>query len=80
MPRGLSTHKPKFVINSVDRYPRGANFFLERSGVAFGRRAFRTARMKRLALLVLLAGFGLGACERHDFEDTRRLHEHQDKH
>ncbi len=43
-------------------------------------RAFRTTPMKRLALLVLLLGFGLGACEKHDFEETRRLHEHHDKH
>ncbi len=37
--------------------------------------------MKRLALLTLLIGFGLGACERHDFDGpngTRKLHEHHD--
>jgi len=37
--------------------------------------------MKRLALLTLLIGFGLGACERHDFDGpngTRQLHEHHD--
>ena len=35
--------------------------------------------MKRSALLLVLVAFGLGACERHDFEGemgTRQLHEH----
>ncbi len=35
--------------------------------------------MKRFALLFALVAFGLGACERHDFEGptgTRKLHEH----
>jgi hypothetical protein len=36
--------------------------------------------MKRIALLILVVGFGLGACERHDFKDTRRLHEHKEDH
>lgn len=34
--------------------------------------------MKRFALLSLLVSFGLGACERHEFEETRQLHEHHD--
>jgi hypothetical protein len=37
------------------------------------------ALMKRLAFLVLI-GFGLGACERHDFKETRKLQEHHDAH
>ena len=36
--------------------------------------------MKRFALLSLLVAFGLGACERHDFEETKRLHNHGDSH
>jgi hypothetical protein len=39
--------------------------------------------MKRFALLSVVIGFGLGACERHDFEGpegTKRLHEHHDSH
>jgi len=39
--------------------------------------------MKRLALLSILVGFGLGACEKHDFEGpngTKQLHEHHDSH
>ncbi|MES2982566.1 MAG: hypothetical protein V4727_09660 [Verrucomicrobiota bacterium] len=32
--------------------------------------------MKRLALLILVVGFGLGACERHELEETRKLHDH----
>lgn len=36
--------------------------------------------MKRIALLMLVVGFGLGACEKHDFEETRKLHEHHDSH
>ncbi len=54
--------------------------FLPSSGVAFGAGAFRTTAMKRLALLILVVGFGLGACERHDFEETRKLHDHHEKH
>lgn len=37
------------------------------------------APMKRFAFLLLI-GFGLGACERHDFEETRKLQEHHDSH
>lgn len=39
--------------------------------------------MKRLALLTVLVGFGLGACERHEFDGpngTRQLHEHHGAH
>ncbi len=39
--------------------------------------------MKRLALLTLMIAFGLGACERHEFNGpngTRQLHEHHDTH
>ena len=54
--------------------------FLASSGVAFGAGAFRTTAMKRLALLILVVGFGLGACERHDFKETRKLHDHHEKH
>lgn len=39
--------------------------------------------MKRLALLTVFIGFGLGACERHDFDGpngTRQLHEHHGGH
>jgi hypothetical protein len=36
--------------------------------------------MKRIALLILVVGFGLGACERHDFEETRKLHDQHEKH
>jgi hypothetical protein len=36
--------------------------------------------MKRIALLILVVGFGLGACEKHDFEKTRQLQEHHDAH
>jgi hypothetical protein len=36
--------------------------------------------MKRIALLILLVGFGLGACERHEFKETKQLHEHEEKH
>jgi len=39
--------------------------------------------MIRFALLLVVIGFGLGACERHDFEGpegTKRLHEHHDSH
>ena len=50
------------------------------SGVAFGDGLSRTAAMKRIALLILVVGFGLGACERHDFKETRRLHEHKENH
>ncbi len=50
------------------------------SGVAFGAGAFRTAAMKRLALLILVVGFGVGACEKHDFEETRKLHDHHGSH
>lgn len=41
------------------------------------------AAMKRFALLSILIGFGLGACEKHDFEGpngTKRLHQHHDSH
>jgi hypothetical protein len=54
--------------------------FLSCSGVAFGGGAFRTMAMKRIALLILVVGFGLGACEKHDFEKTRQLQEHHDAH
>ena len=40
----------------------------------------RTAAMKRIALLILVVGFGLGACERHEFEETRKLHDSHDGH
>jgi len=50
------------------------------SGVAFGGGLSRTAAMKRIALLILVVGFGLGACERHDFEETRKLHDQHEKH
>jgi hypothetical protein len=53
---------------------------LPSSGIAFETGAFRTTAMKRLALLILVIGFGLGACERHDFEETRKLHDHHDSH
>ena len=36
--------------------------------------------MKRFALLSVLVGFGLGACEQHDFNETKKLHEHHDSH
>ena len=39
--------------------------------------------MKRFALLSVLVAFGLGACERHEFdgpEGTKRLHGHGDAH
>lgn len=36
--------------------------------------------MKRIALLSVLVAFGLGACERHEFEETKRLHSHGDSH
>lgn len=36
--------------------------------------------MKRLALLILVVGFGLGACERHDIEETKRLHDKHENH
>lgn len=39
--------------------------------------------MKRFALFSVLIGFGLGACEQHDFEGpngTRQLHEHHGSH
>jgi len=39
--------------------------------------------MKRFALLSALVAFGLGACERHEFDGpngTRQLHEHGDSH
>jgi len=54
-----------------------------RYGVAFCCQGFKTAVMKRLALLTLLIGFGLGACERHEFDGpngTRQLHEHHGAH
>jgi hypothetical protein len=50
------------------------------SGVAFGAGLSRTTAMKRIALLILVVGFGLGACERHDFEETRKLHDQHEKH
>lgn len=39
--------------------------------------------MKRLALLSFLVAFGIGACERHEFDGpdgTKRLHSHGDSH
>ena len=39
-----------------------------------------TRVMKRLALIPVFFVLFLGACERHDFEDTRRLHEHHGAH
>lgn len=39
--------------------------------------------MKCLALFSVLIAFGLGACERHEFdgpEGTKRLHGHGDSH
>ena len=39
--------------------------------------------MKRLALLTVMIGFALGACESHDFEGpngTKQLHEHHGAH
>lgn len=39
--------------------------------------------MKRFTLLSVLFAFGLGACERHEFdgpEGTNRLHHHGDSH
>jgi hypothetical protein len=39
--------------------------------------------MKRFALLSILVAFGLGACERHEFDGpngTRQLHEHDASH
>ena len=52
-------------------------------GVAIPVRLSNKGDMKRFALLTLAACFGLGACERHEFEETRKLHEHHgsgDKH
>ncbi len=51
-----------------------------RSGVAFRCGLIMRGAMKRFALLSLLVAFGLGACERHDFEETRQLHEHEAAH
>lgn len=39
--------------------------------------------MKRFALISVLVAFGLGACERHEFdgpEGTKRLHSHGESH
>lgn len=41
------------------------------------------SEMKSLALLALVIAFGLGACERHEFNGpngTRQLHEHHGSH
>jgi hypothetical protein len=53
---------------------------LARSGVAFGLGAFRTTAMKRIVLLIPVVCFGLGACEKHDFKETKQLHEHHEPH
>ena len=42
-----------------------------------------TGAMKRFALLSVLVAFGLGACERHEFDGpdgTKRLHSHGEHH
>jgi hypothetical protein len=54
--------------------------FFTSSGVAFGAEVSRTTAMKRIALLFLVVAFGLGACERHEFKETRKLHDHHDGH
>ena len=39
--------------------------------------------MKRFAILSILVSFGLGSCEKHEFEGpdgTKKLHEHHDSH
>lgn len=49
-------------------------------GVAFLPGMSKRSAMKHFtlfaALMVVLVSFGLGACERHDFESTKRLHSH----
>ena len=69
-----------FARHRIDLSQKLCGLIFRSSGVAFGAGAFRTAAMKRLALLILVVGFGLGACERHDFEETRKLHDHHEKH
>jgi len=36
--------------------------------------------MKRFSLLLAAIAFFGASCERHDFEETRKLHEHGDHH
>jgi len=57
--------------------PRHFHLFVK-YGVAFPFRLSKRGDMKRLALLTLVVSFGLGACERHDFEETRKLHDHHE--
>jgi hypothetical protein len=54
-----------------------------RSGVAFRGGLSKRGLMKRFALLSVIVAFGLGACERHEFDGpdgTRQLHEHDASH
>ncbi len=74
--RWLSSRSRRGVSRKIAELSVRIAQFLTSSGVAFGEGAFRTTAMKRLALLILVVGFGLGACERHDFKETRKLHDH----
>lgn len=38
------------------------------------------AAMKCFSLLLLACAFASMSCERHDFEETRKLHDHGDHH
>ena len=61
-------------FRGMERFPR------MRSGVAFRGGMAKRGAMKRFALLSVLFAFGIGACERHDFKETRQLHEHNESH
>lgn len=50
------------------------------TGLPITGKCLKGGAMKRFTLLSVLFAFGLGACERHDFEETKRLHGHGDSH
>jgi hypothetical protein len=56
--------------------------FSNGKGVAFLAGVSKRSAMKHFtlfaALLIVLVSLGLGACERHDFESTKRLHSHEE--
>jgi hypothetical protein len=79
---GIQPINPEFshhheVLNLRGALPRNS----EGLGLLLQSFDLKNVPMKRLALLLLLlVGFGITACERHDFDETRRLHEAHDKH
>jgi hypothetical protein len=71
------------TIPWIKQFRGGETFPAMRSGVAFRGELAKRGAMKRFALLSVLVVFGLGACERHEFDGpdgTRRLHEHHGSH